>query len=757
MPSPISTSSKMLYSLLPSSPDGLPSPATNNNGKHQPSQSFFRFTSTRVSSRRSLTVVVCSLFLIYCYASGRISFFRDVAIVVQRVQDSCADQLPTLVQPGELIRFNGENGELLDNYYVPLRNTFRSGVGIDSSPKWPATESSPTHEASYSCIDNHLAHGATCPSHRGRGSHSHLEQQLDVVWSYVNATDPIHVDAYQDHVDYLRSIPKLKPYIPTAKKGSMREFDELRYSVRSVAANFKRTARKLWVMTSDFPFPGCDDTSGWRVGQVPKWLSQREKNLNETWKDGQTDFQLLHHSDVFEPLANRSIFNSLAIESRLGFIKGLADNFVYMNDDVFFNSELSPRDFYTEEHGPVFRMQSDVMISYYGGASGGLRGEWVSLQYTNNLIGERFGYRARPYLTHVAKALSVPFLTELQQAWSDPTKHWALGATAAHAFRSYVRADPDVSMTLLQTHYVVERWREALLWSFMVGRIGGDNGDWDFDRAWRELGGDDDDENLLVTRGVRDTLGELEAFQANDTSMPKGKTTYQFSSFDGYPYSNLGPHGYRSFPTFTTKTTAQPRIQHPAMMCTLNSYRCFNLPEDIDPGSPAVSASEMFKHVAFRNPDCGDCIISALVTRSGSLGLDAFLPGQNRVFPQSIIKDSKASPEPPRLPLTPQWNATDFSLRSISPPSGMSVREWAVRAIHRYRFVLGGTPVTFAQLESKRNAERTFKKLNGQQNTVNEPAIICINDDVVTGANDVRKLFRQWMQSKWPRAPAWEA
>lgn len=319
---PVSSPIAMRYSLLPTSPDGLPAPASSNNtgsSKQHHSSSFFRLSSTRISSRRSVVVIVCSLFLLYCYSTGRISYFRDVAVGVQRIQDSCADQLPTLVQPGELIRFNDEDGQTLDNYYVPLRSTF------DPAPKAVAETTSPAQGASYACLDDHIALGRTCVSRRGRGAHAHAPQQLDVVWTYVNSTDPIHVDSYQDHVDHLRA-HGLKAYVPPAKKNAMREFDELRYSVRSVLANFRRTAGRLWVVTSDFPFPGCDGRSGWRVGQVPRWLSQRERNLNETWRDGGTELQLLHHSDVFEPLGNASIFNSLAIESRLGFVKGVADN-----------------------------------------------------------------------------------------------------------------------------------------------------------------------------------------------------------------------------------------------------------------------------------------------------------------------------------------------------------------------------------------------------------------------------------------------
>lgn len=64
--------------------------------------------------------------------------------------------------------------------------------------------------------------------------------------------------------------------------------------------------------------------------------------------------------------------------------------------------------------------------------------------------------------------------------------------------------------------------------------------------------------------------------------------------------------------------------------------------------------------------------------------------------------------------------------------------------------------MTFAQLEGNTSAKRTFKKLNTQQGTSMEPAIICVNDDVSAQAGEVKKQFVAWMESKWPRAPEWE-
>lgn len=91
--------------------------------------------------------------------------------------------------------------------------------------------------------------------------------------------------------------------------------------------------------------------------------------------------------------------------------------------------------------------------------------------------------------------------------WEDE-----LGETASHPHRTsdappIVGAMPDVSTTFIHTHYIVERWREALLWSFVVGRIGGLNDEWGDDeisRAWEELGSRGD-----VRMGTRNTVTKL--------------------------------------------------------------------------------------------------------------------------------------------------------------------------------------------------------------------------------------------------------
>lgn len=91
-------------------------------------------------------------------------------------------------------------------------------------------------------------------------------------------------------------------------------------------------------------------------------------------------------------------------------------------------------------------------------------------------------------------------------------------------------------------------------------------------------------------------------------------------------------------------------------------------------------------------------VIHILVNQSGELGLEAFLPSTGRKFPKkmrgtgSLFGSSKDREQDavPRLPLTGSWQSTDFRISTFLPlTEDMTVREWVLRALYRYRFVLG--------------------------------------------------------------------
>ena len=110
------------------------------------------------------------------------------------------------------------------------------------------------------------------------------------------------------------------------------------------------------------------------------------------------------------------------------------------------------------------------------------------------------------------------------------------------------------------------------------------------------------------------------------------------------------------------------------------------------------------------NDDASRSVISALVTQSGPLGLDAFLPNPLRKFPmhrfssknnaassdgllsrKREVSSASAHDGVVRLPVAKRWEAADFTLRAQAQggQGAMTVRQWAVQAIHRYRFTIG--------------------------------------------------------------------
>lgn len=120
-------------------------------------------------------------------------------------------------------------------------------------------------------------------------------------------------------------------------------------------------------------------------------------------------------------------------------------------------------------------------------------------------------------------------------------------------------------------------------------------------------------------------------------------------------------------------------------------------------------------------------VIRQLVISSGKKGLEAFLPHAHRVAEFAIARSPPSTADrrgggdrDPFLPLASSWKQIDFSLESVLAPwvrynaettearaaepegrdgghgaaqqlrrSGVNVREWAMRAMARYRFVLG--------------------------------------------------------------------
>ncbi len=104
--------------------------------------------------------------------------------------------------------------------------------------------------------------------------------------------------------------------------------EELRYSLRS-ARRFAPWIRRVFIVTD---------------GQTPAWLDTTNPRV-----------RVVDHSEIL-PAQARPCFNSAVIEWFLYRIPGLAEHFIYANDDTFFGAPVGPEFFFDADGRPVVRL-----------------------------------------------------------------------------------------------------------------------------------------------------------------------------------------------------------------------------------------------------------------------------------------------------------------------------------------------------------------------------------------------------------------
>ncbi|KAL7419077.1 Xanthine phosphoribosyltransferase 1 [Cryptotrichosporon argae] len=440
-------------------------------------------------------------------------------------------------------------------------------------------------------------------------------------------------------------------------------------------------------------------------------------------------------------------FNSMSIEGRIGWLHGLADVSLALNDDFFIMKRLSVSDFHSPLYGNVFRFDHGygqqvvpkLQQRYFSNA-----GELGGLYHACWLLSQRFPKRRRPYFAHAPKVITRSLHHEASLMFKE-----ALTQSGQRRFRELAMGHGDVQMQWMLTALRVERWREALLWTYVVANLGGAKGYLDEDArgAIADMFGltaaDADVTTIEVYRGERYTLEPARlarTFAQAGWTKPKS-TRYLWSSMDGHMPKIL-PDG--TDPAENDK-------------CLFHLDRCLGpfwaRGEDVD-------ADTMFKRLAFMEPECGDCLIMALVTTSGPLGLSAFFPPADAMFRNAPLDPAKKYPKylaPPHLALTPTWHEANFSLpavmaRTALPDEEVELRWWSMKLLARYLYVDGQSDSHFHMLTDPQHAQRTFALLDSQPGV----AILGLNDDIVRGYDIVRDLMGAWFGSRWPAKAVWE-
>lgn len=225
---------------------------------------------------------------------------------------------------------------------------------------------------------------------------------IDVVYTWVDGNDEAWDAAREE---------RLAAFTGTARSressGRARFVDrgELRYSFRSLHL-FAPWVRRIHLVTA---------------GQVPAWLDVDHPSIN-----------VVDHRDLL-PADALPTFNSHAIETSLHRIEGLAEHFVYFNDDFLLGRPVRPETFFSPAGlTPVAFSAQTIGLTNTDGAAPFLKAAWNN----RNLLHEAFGAATTSNLAHLPYPHRVSVIEALHERFAEP-----LAATARSPFRS----DSDLS------------------------------------------------------------------------------------------------------------------------------------------------------------------------------------------------------------------------------------------------------------------------------------------------------------------------
>ncbi|HEX2308523.1 MAG TPA: stealth family protein [Jatrophihabitantaceae bacterium] len=191
--------------------------------------------------------------------------------------------------------------------------------------------------------------------------------------------------------------------------------DELRYSLRSVAM-YASWVRHIHIVTDS---------------QVPSWLNTAHPKIS-----------VVDHRDIFDDPSVLPAFNSHAIESQLHHIPDLAEQYIYMNDDVFFGRLVEPELFFHGNGIAKFFLSTEPIRP--GRITSDDLPAMAAAKRQRDLLAEDFGVAVTQKFEHGAHPQLRSVLEDLQKQRADDFDRIA---------RSRFRHPDDLSIASSLHHY----------------------------------------------------------------------------------------------------------------------------------------------------------------------------------------------------------------------------------------------------------------------------------------------------------------
>jgi len=237
---------------------------------------------------------------------------------------------------------------------------------------------------------------------------SDISFDIDLVFSWVDGSS----------TDFQRERAKrMKAYVVGEGDDSdarFRQIDELKYALRSVYM-FAPWIRRIFIAT-DSP--------------APVWLADHPR------------VTIMRSEDFFPDTSVLPTHNSHAVESQLHHIPGLAEHFIYSNDDMFFGRPVGAELFFSPGGVTKF-VEASTRIGL--GENDPTRSGFENAARVNRaLLHGRFGKVTTRHLEHTAAPMRKSVLLELERAFPED-----FARTAASRFRSAT----DISVTNSLYHY----------------------------------------------------------------------------------------------------------------------------------------------------------------------------------------------------------------------------------------------------------------------------------------------------------------
>nr|AGC72369.1 hypothetical protein [uncultured bacterium A1Q1_fos_15] len=192
-----------------------------------------------------------------------------------------------------------------------------------------------------------------------------------------------------------------------------RNRDELRYALRSVY-RYADWARHIFIVTA---------------GQTPSWLTDHPK------------ISVVPHTDILDEHYVPT-FNSHAIESALHRIPGLAEHFVYFNDDVMLCRPTWPSTFFAGPHLPKVFLSRDRIPTTAGERHTSV---YTAGRNAAELVQREFGRVPMFVPKHAPFALTKELMGAIEERFGP-----SVAATRSARFRS----DTDISTAANMAGYV---------------------------------------------------------------------------------------------------------------------------------------------------------------------------------------------------------------------------------------------------------------------------------------------------------------